>query len=117
VLYISDETGVQQAYVRPFPGPGAKHQVTNQAAVWGWWRTPTEILLLSPDGTISAVDVSTSAGSFRAGASQELIDIRPIVVGEPSHDDSRFIVAVVSERSRSGQFSLLVNWKATLDRH
>jgi serine/threonine protein kinase/Tol biopolymer transport system component len=117
VLYISDETGVQQAYVRPFPDPGAKHQVTNEAAVWGWWRTPKEILLLSPDGTISAVEVSTSTGIFRSGASQKLIDIRPIVVGEPSHDGSRFIVAFVSESTRSGQFSLLVNWKATLDRY
>jgi Tol biopolymer transport system component len=110
VLYISDESGISQAYVRPFPGPGVKRQVSNDPAVWGWWRTPSEVLLMSPDGTVYAVEVNISEGKFRAGASESLIDLRPVVVGEPSHDGSRFIVAVVPEEARGGGFNLLVNW-------
>ena len=110
VLYISDESGPDQAYVRPFPGPGTRHHVSNKPAVWGWWRTPSEVLLMSPDGTVYAVEVDTSEGRFRAGAAQNLIDIRPVVVGEPSHDGSRFIVAVVPEEAGGGGFNLLVNW-------
>jgi Tol biopolymer transport system component len=110
VLYVSDETGISQAYVRPFPGPGAKHQVANDPAGWGWWRTPSEILLMNPDGTICAVEVDTSGGRFRAGATKTLIDIRPLVVAEPSHDGSRFIVAVVPEGAVGGGFDLRVNW-------
>jgi len=110
VLYVSDETGINQAYMRPFPGPGAKRQVSNDGAVWGWWRTPSEVLLMSPEGTVYAVEVNISEGRFRAGASENLIDLRPVVVGEPSHDGSRFIVAVVPEEVRGGGFNLLVNW-------
>ena len=115
VLYISDESGISQAFVRPFPGPGAKRQVSNDPAVWGWWRTPSEVLLMNPGGTVYAVEVNISGGRFRAGASESLIDLRPVVVGEPSHDGSRFIVAVVPEEQLRGGFTLMVNWAQGLD--
>jgi hypothetical protein len=115
VLYISDESGLSQAYVMPFPGPGPKRHVSNDSAVWGWWRTSSEVLLLSPSGTVYAVEVDISKGGFRTGAAQNWIDLRPVVVGEPSHDGKRFIAAVLPDDRRESEFTLLVNWAQGLD--
>jgi len=115
VLYISDESGTNQAYVRPFPGPGGRRQVSNDGAYWGWWRTQSELLLMALDGTVIAVEVSTSAGRVRVGTSRTLISLDPLLVGEPSRDGSRFIVAVLPEEHARGQLTLMVNWAQGLD--
>jgi len=116
VLYISDDSGDDQAYVKPFPGPGGARLVSNEEVYWGWWRTPTEILLMRPDGRVLAVEVNTSDGAFRVGDSTEILHLNPLILGEPSHDGRRFLVASVPEDRSSGQFTLLLNWARGLNR-
>jgi hypothetical protein len=49
------------------------------------------------------------------GTSRTLISLDPLLVGEPSRDGSRFIVAVVPEERARGQLTLMVNWAQGLD--
>jgi hypothetical protein len=49
------------------------------------------------------------------GASRTLISLDPLFVGEPSHDGSRFIVAVLPEEHARGQLTLMVNWAQASD--
>src|SRR5262249_51004915 len=38
VVYQCDDSGIQQIYVSPFPGPGGRIQVTNTSAGYPKWR-------------------------------------------------------------------------------
>jgi serine/threonine-protein kinase len=37
IAYTSDETGRFEVYVRPFPGPGAKWQISTNGGLWPSW--------------------------------------------------------------------------------
>jgi len=66
VAYLSDESGQQEVYVRPFPGPGGKWQVSNGGGqVPSWSRTRSELLYGTQDGTIMVVRYTAQSGSFR----------------------------------------------------
>ena len=56
LAYVSDETGHNEVYVQPFPGPGAKRQVSvggGTSPVWGrqegeiFYQSGTEIMTVS----------------------------------------------------------------------
>ncbi|MDQ3243635.1 MAG: hypothetical protein M3Q09_07915 [Gemmatimonadota bacterium] len=64
LTYISDESGRYEVYVRPFPGPGARVQVsTNGGTEPLWAGNGSRVVYRSSDSFISATL------SFAAGAS------------------------------------------------
>ena len=74
LAYVSDETGHDEVYVQPFPGPGAKRQVSvggGTGPVWG--RQAGEIFYQSGTDIMSV--------SVRAGASQQPSPPRKVVSG------------------------------------
>jgi hypothetical protein len=74
LAYVSDETGHDEVYVQPFPGPGAKHQVSvggGTGPVWG--RQAGEIFYQSGTDIMSV--------SVRAGASLQPSPPRKVVSG------------------------------------
>ncbi len=115
VLYISDESGSAEAYIKPFPGPGASRQVSTNGAFWGWWQTPSEVLLAVPDGTMAVVEVSVSGRRLQIGASRTLPKIGSIVGGEPSHDGRRFLAAVVAGERVVPRCTLIIDWAHKFD--
>ena len=69
IAYASQETGRLEIYVRPFPGPGGRWQIpaSDGISVPRWSRTGRQILFVTPDGQIMAVDYEIQGDSFRAG--------------------------------------------------
>jgi len=50
LAYTSDESGRFEVYVRPFPGPGGKWQVSTAGGVWPTWsRSRSELFYLAGD--------------------------------------------------------------------
>ena len=67
VAYMSDESGREEVYVRPFPAAAGKWQVSDGGGGWPSWSPDgSEIFYRSDDGLMSAT-VTTESGSFRAG--------------------------------------------------
>jgi serine/threonine-protein kinase len=67
VAYMSDESGREEVYVRPFPFAAGKWQVSDGGGGWPSWSPDgSEIFYRSDDGLMSAT-VTTESGSFRAG--------------------------------------------------
>ena len=67
VAYLSDETGVAEVYVRPFPGPGGKWQIsTGGGASPQWSRTRPELVFETPAGG----DVQLMAASYAVRGDQ-----------------------------------------------
>jgi serine/threonine-protein kinase len=75
MAYQSNESGRREVYVRPFPGPGGKWQISTAGGSWPRWSsTGTELFYLSLDDELLAVPVSAEGGRFVAGNPAKLFD-------------------------------------------
>src|SRR6185295_14141564 len=58
VAYVSNESGVDQVYVRSFPKPEGKWQASvNGGSHPQWRRDGRELIFVAPDGTLTSVGV------------------------------------------------------------
>ncbi|HEY3203985.1 MAG TPA: protein kinase, partial [Thermoanaerobaculia bacterium] len=65
IAYVSDESGVREVYVRPYPGPGASVKVSNGFAIEPLWsRNGRELFYRAGDGAekFMAAEIATAAG-------------------------------------------------------
>jgi Tol biopolymer transport system component len=126
IAYTSDESGRGEVYVRPFSGepapPTGKLQVSNNGggyAVWG--SSGREIVYMSGDGSVFAVDtrnlgktetLPTPVRLFQAcpATRPQGLPLRgePIAPGFDTLDGQRFLVNCLLEPP--GRFTVLMNW-------
>jgi hypothetical protein len=67
IAYVSDETGVFQVYVQPFPGPGGKYQVSvNEGRFPRWTNGGRELIYVERPSRWMAVSVSIVGDTFRS---------------------------------------------------
>jgi Tol biopolymer transport system component/predicted Ser/Thr protein kinase len=116
VAYNSNESGIYETYVRPFPGPGGKWQVSNgggqRIGGWGpeWSGNGKDLLFFVPASRqIMAVSYTTSGDSFRAEKPHlwspgQIADRRFNFnkVGFSLHPDGKRIAVLRSSSSESG---------------
>jgi Tol biopolymer transport system component len=116
LAYVGDETGHDEVYVRPFPGPGAKSQVSvggGTSPVWG--RREGEIFYQSGTEIMTA--------SVRAGASRQPSPPRHVAGGvlAKTTDDvmaswdlgpggQGFVMPRQLEQKQAGTLMLALNW-------
>jgi serine/threonine-protein kinase len=68
LAYRSNESGTFEVYVRPFPGPGGRRQVSNGGGRFPLWsRDGRELLFENVDQHIMAVGYTANGDSFAAG--------------------------------------------------
>jgi Tol biopolymer transport system component len=71
LAYHSTESGRFEVYVRPFPGPGGKWQISIEGGVTPEWsRNGKELFYRTPDNKIMVVTYTTSGDSFHADKPQ-----------------------------------------------
>jgi len=67
IAYFSNESGQFEIYVRPFPGPGGKWQIsTGGGGFPEWSRNGKELFYRTNDSKIMVVSYATSGDSFHA---------------------------------------------------
>jgi len=67
IAYNSNESGLVETYVRPFPGPGGKWQIsTGGGSMPEWSRNGKELFYRTADSKIMVVSYTASDDSFRA---------------------------------------------------
>jgi eukaryotic-like serine/threonine-protein kinase len=122
VAYSSDEMGVHEVFVQPFPPSGAKWQVSQGGGREPRWRRDgRELFYLAPDGSLMAVPVEPRE-PFRVGKAETLFRARlPHAFGVASGyavnaAGDRFLVNTVVEPQRQSRHELTVvlNWTAGL---
>jgi len=116
LAYASDESGRYEVYVRPFPGPGGKWQIS--AAGGGqpvWNRNGKELFYASADGKLMAVDVKADSG-FEAGTPRPLFDVHlKNATGwkyDISSDGQRLLANTVVGEAKANLITLVLNWAA-----
>ena len=68
LAYASNESGTFEVYVRPFPGPGGRWQVSTGGGRWPLWsRDGRELLFQTLDRRVMAVTYTAKGDSFAAG--------------------------------------------------
>ena len=124
LAYVSDESGRPEIYVRPYPGPGGKTQVSNHGGTEPTWSSDgREIVYRESDQFLSALfratpDAVTSvprqlfAGTFVRASRED--DPRGY---DLSRDGSLFIALQPRRRDPVvSQLGVVTNWVANLSR-
>jgi Tol biopolymer transport system component len=119
IAYISAQSGRNDVYVAPFPGPGGTWQIsTAGGANPRWRRDGKEILYLALDNKLMAAAVNGQSSGFEVGAVRPLFDVRQRPGQRSSFDVSadgqRFLVNTLVEQASSAEITLVVNWTAGL---
>jgi hypothetical protein len=122
MAFVSDESGVEQVYVRSFPSGNQRWQVSSQGGTEPQWRRDgQELFFLNSDQTLIAVPVALRP-SFSAGLPAPLFRTRVPVSANPyrqqyavSPDGQRFLVNTAPESSPPPAIHVVLDWRALLE--
>jgi len=130
VAYQSNESGRNEIYVRPFPGPGGQWQISTGGGTSPRWRPDGaagkvagkyELYYLAPDNRLMAVaavqSAAQSAGggaTFVPGPPEALFQTHSATGNiRPNYDvarDGRFLINTELDDTSSEPIHLLLNW-------
>ena len=118
--YTSNESGRDEAYVRPFdPDAGrageGQFMISKDGGASPKWRGDgKEMFYLAPDGTIMSVDISTTP-SFSAATPKPLFKgPRGVIFWDLAQDGQRFLMPVPQDANAPAPYQVVLNWTSTL---
>ncbi len=115
IAYQSDESGRNEVYIRPFPGPGGKWQVSTNGGSHPRWRRDGKELFYLLDNLIMAADIELDATTVKVRGVTPLINFIPYVgvngdIYDVTGDGKRFLLASQRGAEISSPVTLVVNW-------
>lgn len=121
IAYRSLESGKEEIFITPFPGGGAKWQVSIGGGTQPRWsRDGKQLFYVSTNNELMAVDVDGRGPRFEAKTPRILFRVNPVIgprQGFHSYDVApdgrRFLVNTASEAEQP-RAALVVNWDAEL---
>ena len=121
LAYVSDESGVDEVYVQPFPGPGKKLQISTSGGVSPVWsRDGTELFYRSRALQVMAVGIHVG-DRLVASRARALFDdsyIRSFTGGMDVAPDGRFLMVRPQSQERTELYDevrIVLNWTRELD--
>jgi len=124
VAYMSDESGRNEIYVRPFPVSAeraGKWLVSSGGVSPRWRRDGKELFYLTLDSRLMAVEVSSGA-VFKPGAPKELFGVSWATYSRDVHrydvapDGERFLAMPPDPSAASTPITVVLNWEVSLNR-
>jgi serine/threonine protein kinase/Tol biopolymer transport system component len=115
VAYVSRETGRNEIYLQPFPGPGQKVPISSQGGNEPFWSPTGRELFFRAGDAMMAVDVIPGA-TLKVGQPHLLFEgnYEPAVALYPNYstvDGQRFVMVKRLEPSAaSNQVNVVINW-------
>jgi serine/threonine protein kinase/Tol biopolymer transport system component len=118
--YTSDESGKDEAYVRPFDpqtgtSPGGQWMISKGGGVSPHWRGDgKEMFYMTPQGAIMSVDIDMKSG-FAPGVPKQLFKLPgEIRFWDVTRDGQKFLIPVPASASNSAPYNVVVNWTSAL---
>jgi serine/threonine-protein kinase len=110
VAYHSNESGRIEVFVRPFPGPGPKWQISSQGGIRAHWSQTGRELFYRNGDKLMAVEVETRR-EFRAGQPRLLFDAPYLSRYDVGLDGGRFLM-IKPDPAESGpaRVNVVLNW-------
>jgi Tol biopolymer transport system component len=117
LAYVSDESGRNEIYVQPYPGPGGKWQISTDGGTEPVWNPNGRELFYRSGDRMMALDIATQPG-FTAGKPRMLFEGRyesvpiPIANYDVSPDGQRFLMLKPSAAAEAAptQINVVLNW-------
>jgi hypothetical protein len=130
LAYASNESGRYEIYIRPFPEPGGKWQVSTAGGTQPRWRRDgRELFYVAPDARLMAVPIrpAQNARTSDVGAPVTLFPTR-LASGAPNiaaagplaraqyavAADGRFLMIVAGDEAVTSPITIVQNWDAGL---
>ncbi len=115
VAYSSDESGQNEVYVAPFPGPGGKVQISSGGAgLPRWRRDGKELFYATLDRQLMSAEVTLGNGTLEIRGVQNLLGGTKIIAGYDVSADGQKFVVLDDTATPSAPLTLLQNWPAAL---
>ena len=125
VAYRSSESGRNEVYVIPFPGPGGKWQVSTSGGTQPRWRRDgKELYYLTGGNAVMAAAVNGQGAAFEVGPVQRLFEARlrtdagTLGTGnlyDVSADGQRFLInRIVDDPANEAPIRVVTNWTSLL---
>jgi Tol biopolymer transport system component len=126
VVFTSDESGRDEVYVVPFPGPGGRVPISTDGGTSPRWRRDgSEIFYLSPRLTLMAAAVNGQNPEFEVGRVGRLFEAGFRTESYQGYGtglvydvarDGRFLINVVTgtEESVQSPITIITNWTSFL---
>ena len=119
VAYNSSESGRQEVYATPFPGPGGKRQISTGGGGYPRWRSDgKEIFYAARAGRLMAAAITEKGDTLEVGRIMPLMfsafPASPGYQYDVSADGQRFLAVVPPEQSNAAPLTLVQNWVAGL---
>jgi eukaryotic-like serine/threonine-protein kinase len=118
--YTSDESGKDEAYVRPFDpqtgtSPGGQWMISKGGGSSPHWRGDgKEMFYVTPQGFIMSVDIDLKSG-FQPGVPKQLFKLPGEVrYWDVTRDGQKFLIPVPASATNSAPYNVIVNWTSTL---
>jgi serine/threonine protein kinase len=126
VVYTSNESGVKEVYVQPFPvSSGGKWVVSNGGGSQPRWsRDGKELFYFAPDSTLMEVSVTTTGATFQPGVPKPMF--RAAILGgtgggpgvawrwDISPDGKRFLMDTALEEATAAPVTVVLNWQSAV---
>jgi len=126
LAYVSNESGQNEVYVRPFvvdtdgkPSLGAKWRASTSGGGAPRWRSDgKELVYRDATGAFMAVDVRVAGASLETGLPRRLFSPAPSVhAWDMTADGQRFLIATPLRTTAVPQadpITVVLNWKSAL---
>jgi Tol biopolymer transport system component len=118
IAYTSNESGRTEVYVRPYPGPGGKWQISTEGGGEPVWNPKGRELFYRSGQKMMAVEY-TEQPEFSAGKPKMLFEgpyvpsPRSLADYDVTPDGQRFLMLKNAEQ-RPGEISVVLNWTEEL---
>ena len=96
IAYNSNESGQAEVYVRPFPGPGGRWQVSEGGGSLPAWSRNGELFYEGPDNRIYAVGYTVRGDSFAPGKPRRWSEV---VIPDVGATSGRWDIAADGKRA------------------
>jgi Tol biopolymer transport system component len=122
IAYASLESGRSEIYVRPYPGPGGKYQISIEGGTEPVWNPKGKELFYRAGNKMTVVQVATQP-AFSAGKPTVLFEggyvqtPRSLPNYDVSPDGQRFVMLRAAEQAQAPtHINVVLNWFEELKR-
>ena len=122
MVYESNQSGRNEIYVRPYPGPGGQWLISTDGGTEAVWNPNGRELFYRQGNAMMAAEITTEP-SFSAGKPQMLFqgEYASVLVGVPNYDvapdGQRFLMVRGSEKAGPvTDINVVLNWTEELKR-
>ena len=121
MVYVSDESGRREIYVRPFPGPGDTLRVSaDGGSMPVWSRDGKELFFIAPDRRLMRAGIQLGPEPTIEVPESLFITAVKYTTDMPaqydvSPDGRRFLINTLLEEDAAQSITLIVNWFKKLE--